>query len=158
MTRTFAMTGRLEWIGLRKAHRSEVVSVGSARLVAGYGIEGDHAGQCLGRKRQVSLIQHEHLPLIARFAGVKAVEPALLRRNLMISGTNLLALKHRCFRIGEAVFEAVGDCHPCRRMEEAIGRGGFRAMCGYGGLVAVVKAGGGIAVGDAVLFETSRSQ
>lgn len=34
--------GRLEWIGLRTAHRGEVRQVDSAVALAGLGLEGDH--------------------------------------------------------------------------------------------------------------------
>ncbi len=142
--------GRLEWIGLRKAHRGSVVAVESAELIAGRGLVGDHAARRAGR-RQVTLIQHEHLPLIARFAGAAAVEPAALRRNFVVSGVNLCALKRRRFRIGEVVLESTGDCHPCARMEETVGRGGLNAMRGHGGLTAVVRVGGRVTVGDAVI-------
>jgi hypothetical protein len=60
--------------------------------VTGDGIDGDH-----GRpgKRAVTLIQAEHLPVIAALAGLDRVDPATLRRNLVISGINLAALRGR---------------------------------------------------------------
>ncbi len=151
----FASAGRLEWIGIRRARRGDVTAVGSAELAAGRGIVGDHVAARAGGRRQVTLIQYEHLPLIARFAGVETVEPAMLRRNLIVSGINLCALKRRRFRIGEVIFESTGDCHPCARMEKTIGRGGFNAMRGHGGLTAVVHTDGRIAVGDTVVAEES---
>ncbi len=144
--------GRLEWIGVRRARRGVVTPVNSAEVIAGRGIAGDHAAARAGGKRQVTLVQHEHLPLIARFAGVDAVNPASLRRNLVVSGVNLCALKRNRFRVGQVTFEATGDCAPCRRMEETIGKGGFDAVCGHGGLTAVVHDDGRIAVGDEVVM------
>ena len=70
-------------------------------------------------KRQVTLIQWEHLSVLDSIMG-KTIVPDLLRRNLVIKGINLLALKSRKFRIGEAVFQTTGLCHPCSRMEQRI--------------------------------------
>jgi MOSC domain-containing protein YiiM len=65
-------------------------------------------------------------------------------------GINLLALKGRRFRVGEAVLETSGECHPCSRMEETLGVGGYNALRGHGGLTARVIKGGVIRVGDTV--------
>jgi MOSC domain-containing protein YiiM len=73
-----------------------------------------------------------------------------LRRNLVVSGVNLLALKGRRFLVGEAMLEGTGPCHPCSRMEEALGPGGLNAMRGHGGLNARVLQGGLIRLGAAV--------
>jgi MOSC domain-containing protein YiiM len=100
--------------------------------------------------RQVTLIQHEHLPVIARLAQVQAVDAVGLRRNLVISGINLQALKNARLQVGAALLEIVGPCQPCSRMEEAIGPGGYAAMRGHGGMTARVISGGAIRVGDAV--------
>ena len=83
-------------------------------------------------------------------SGIRSV-PATLRRNLVVSGLPLVALKGRRFRIGEAVFEGTGDCDPCSRMEAALGPGGYNAMRGHGGLCARVLQGGRISLGDDVL-------
>jgi MOSC domain-containing protein YiiM len=98
----------------------------------------------------VTLLQFEHLSAIAAFLGLEAVAPERLRRNLVVSGLNLLALKGRRFRIGEAVLDASGECHPCSRMEEALGPGGYNALRGHGGITARVLEGGAIRLGDAV--------
>ena len=73
-----------------------------------------------------------------------------MRRNLVTEGINLLALKERRFRIGEAVLETSGECHPCSRMEETLGVGGYNAVRGLGGITARVITGGLVRVGDCV--------
>jgi MOSC domain-containing protein YiiM len=67
-----------------------------------------------------------------------------------VEGINLLALKGKVFRVGEAVFEYSGECHPCSRMEESLGSGGYNAMRGHGGITAKVIKDGIIGLGDAV--------
>jgi MOSC domain-containing protein YiiM len=111
---------------------------------------GDHYRNAVARRRQVTLIQREHLEAIARYLGVEAVAPESLRRNIVVSGINLLALKERQVRVGGAVLEVTGECHPCSRMEEVLGAGGYNAVRGHGGLTMRVVEGGVIGVGDAV--------
>jgi len=146
----FAGPGRLEWIGVRPRRRAPLVPVGEARAEAGRGLEGDRAFDLGSDRRQVTLVQAEHLPAVAALAGVPSVTPEQLRRNLLVSGINLQALKNRRFRIGGALLEGTGDCHPCSRMEENLGRGGYQAMRSHGGITARVLEGGMIRVGDPV--------
>ena len=92
----------------------------------------------------------EHLPVIAALAGLDEVSPAQLRRNIAVRGIPLLALKDRRFQIGEVILEGTGECHPCSRMEETLGEGGYNAVRGHGGLTARVIRGGVIRLGDEV--------
>jgi len=141
--------GQLLWIGLRPGRREAVASVTTAALIAGLGLVGDRYAKP-GGSRQVTLIAAEALAAIASHLGLAVVAPDLLRRNLVVGGINLHALKGRRFSIGRAVLEASGECHPCSRMEEALGEGGYNAVRGLGGLTARVLEGGPIALGDPV--------
>jgi len=144
--------GRLEWIGLRPGHRAPMQVVNSVRAEEGRGLLGDRYAQSPGTKRQVTLLQAEHLPLIGALTGHAALPPEWLRRNLVIAGINLLALRDRSFRIGTVLLEGTGLCHPCSRMEEVLGAGGYNVMRGHGGITARVLQGGEIHVRDAVTF------
>jgi MOSC domain-containing protein YiiM len=148
LMRTLPRSGRVRWIGLRPKRDVPMHEVDSA-LVTEAGLEGDRYGKP-GGNRGITLIQEEHLSVIAALTGHLHVPPATLRRNLVVSGLPLVALKGRRFRIGEAVFEGTGDCDPCSRMERALGPGGFNAMRMHGGLTARIVQGGRIRVGDAV--------
>lgn len=153
MTR-FPRAGRLCWIGLRPARAVPVREVAEAEAVAGGGLVGDRYAGGSGR-RGVTLLQAEHLPAIAALAGRDAVPLALLRRNLVVAGIPLAALKGLRFRIGGVLLEGTEECDPCSRMEDALGPGGYNAMRGMGGLCARVLEGGVLCVGDAVVAEVA---
>ena len=143
--------GRLEWIGLRPAHKSPIIKVKSVQALANLGLEGDHrCAKTPGSARQVTLINQEHIDLIARLLKREGVAPELLRRNLVVSGINLMALRHQRFAIGSVLFEATAQCHPCVRMEQALGKGAVAAMLGHGGICAKIIEGGTLKPGDAV--------
>lgn len=143
--------GRLEWIGLRPVKRGPLQVVDTVEVIVDHGLLGDHRMQRQpGGKRQVTLIQSEHLPAIAALCGHEVVPPAWLRRNLVIAGINLYALRERRFRIGEVLLEGSGICAPCSRMESTLGPGGYNAMRGHGGINARVLEGGRIRIGDVV--------
>jgi len=143
--------GRVTWLGLRPERRADMTVVETAELEAGHGLVGDRY-QRLDGDRQVTLIGEENLRAIAAFLGQETpVAPERVRRNIVVAGLNLLALKDQRFRLGEALLETSGDCHPCSRMEEILGVGGYNAMRGQGGITARVIEGGRIAVGDPVV-------
>ncbi|RYC71250.1 MOSC domain-containing protein [Spirosoma sordidisoli] len=151
----FPRAGRVEWIGIRPERRGEVSVVESVEVSTKGGLAGDHYSGQSGN-RHVTLIQAEHLPVVAALTGRDALDPALLRRNLVISGINLLALKDHRLQIGDpasggVVLQITGQCHPCSKMETALGPGGYNAMRGHGGLTAKVIQGGTIGAGDPVV-------
>jgi MOSC domain-containing protein YiiM len=141
--------GRLLWIGIRPARRAPMQPLDRGLLSPEAGLEGDrYAGR--SRTRQVTLIAAEHLAAIGAYLGRAPLDPALLRRNLVVQGVNLLALKGARLRIGGALLRITGECHPCSRMEEVLGPGGYNAVRGHGGLTAEVLEAGALQPGDAV--------
>ena len=162
LTACFPRAGRLEAILLRPARGAPMRSVDTARALVAQGLEGDRsaaraAAAPLGGKRQVTLIQAEHLPVIAALAGLPEVDASLLRRNLLVRGLNLLAARslfkdqRLILRLGaEVTLEVTGPCEPCSLMERFLGPGGYNAMRGHGGLTARVLSGGELHVGDAL--------
>ena len=164
LTRRFPRAGRIEAIILRPGRDRPAVSVPSALALADRGLEGDRGAakppsRPGGGKRQVTLIQAEHLPLLRAWSGVE-VDPAELRRNLVVSGINLLAQlslfadQPLQVRLGPDVLIVItGPCDPCSKMEALLGPGGYNAMRGHGGTTACVIHGGTISVGDAVVVE-----
>ena len=143
-------TGKVSWIGIRPERAAPLISLNEVNVKAKGGLEGDRYSGGLSGKRQISLIQGEHLDTVASIMGVEAIDPGLVRRNIVVRGTNLLALHDRRFRIGDAVLEGSGYCHPCSRMETNLGPGGYNAMRGHGGILARVIEPGTIRLGDEV--------
>jgi MOSC domain-containing protein YiiM len=164
LTRRFPRAGRVEAIILRPGRDRPAMAVASALALVDRGLEGDRsaarpASRPGGSKRQVTLIQAEHLPLINAWTG-HDVDANDLRRNLVVSGVNLLAqlslFKDQPLqvRIGADVLLVItGPCDPCSKMEALLGPGGYNAMRGHGGTTARVIHGGMLSVGDAVVVE-----
>lgn len=146
---TLPQIGIVEWIGLRPERGALIAVVDSVEAQAGRGLVGDRYTKQDG-KRQVTLIQAEHLDAIGSMLGGVAVEPADIRRNIVVRGINLLALKDKLFKVGDALFEYTGQCHPCSRMESALGPGGYNALRGHGGITSRVVKSGVIRSGDPV--------
>lgn len=153
---TIPNAGRVVWLGVRPARRVEMKTPGVVEFCPDRGLVGDrYSGR--SRKRQVTMINWEDLAAIGGFVGEGPIEPALLRRNVVVSGVNLNAFSGRRVRVGDAIIEFTGRCHPCSRMEEVLGPGGYNAMRGRGGWNARVIVGGKVAVGDAVRLTDDES-
>lgn len=144
LMRSFASDGRVDWIGLRPERLADIKSVDQVEAHP-EGLIGDHYTS--GGKRALTLIQAEHLPVIAALADT-IVTPEMLRRNIVISGINLTALRHKDLTLGIARIRLTGPCAPCSRMEKTIGPGGYNAMRGHGGWYAEILDPGTIRIGD----------
>ncbi|MEO5698235.1 MAG: MOSC domain-containing protein, partial [Burkholderiaceae bacterium] len=165
LTRQFGRPGRLDAIFLRPRRGVAAIAAQSVAALVDRGLAGDRSAARDssapgGGKRQVTLIQTEHVPLIAAWTDRPDLDPAWLRRNLMISGLNLLAARSPFadlrlhLRVGaDVLIRVTGPCDPCSKMETELGRGGYNAMRGHGGLTARVVAGGTMRVGDSVCAE-----
>jgi MOSC domain-containing protein YiiM len=139
-------TGRVEWIGVRPQKREPLIAIEQVTVLEN-GLENDHYAGRSGN-RSVTLIQKEHIETVATLLHRDKIEPAELRRNIVVSGINLLALKDREFKVGTAVLKMTGLCHPCSRMEEVFGEGGYNAVRGHGGINACVVSPGIIKIND----------
>lgn len=141
LRRQFPNAGEVVWIGLRPARRADMRVVEEVTLCPQQGLVGDrYAGR--SGKRQVTLIDEAHLAAAASYLQVNTLDPALLRRNIVVRGINLRALKEGRFRLGPATLAYTDECHPCSRMEEVLGPGGYNALRGHGGICARVIVGG----------------
>ncbi len=146
MLRRHAQPGRITWIGLRPERRAPMRVTDRCDVDAN-GLVGDRAK---AGKRAVTLIQQEHLAAIGAYLGRDSVSPEDLRRNIVVTGINLAALKGRSIVMGDTVLSVEGLCAPCSRMEETFGPGGYSAVRGHGGSYCSVETPGRIALCDQV--------
>ncbi|MEL7002762.1 MAG: MOSC domain-containing protein [Bacteroidota bacterium] len=147
LIKQYSQSGEVSWIGIRSTRKQGLTNTTKVEAIQGIGLEGDHYKSKNG-KRQVTLIQAEHITTVASYLGKDHIDPDLLRRNIVIRGINLLSLKGKQFALGKAILEYTGECHPCSRMEENLGIGGYNAMRGHGGITAAIIKGGVISIGD----------
>ena len=137
--------GRVEEIVVRPSRRA------AARSVGHWDVSDAKVDHARSAKRAVTLIQHEHLEVIGRILG-RPVLATELRRNVVVSGINLLPLRHGFLEVGEVILRGTVPCDPCSRMQEVLGPGGFAAMWGHGGICAAIVRPGVIRVGDEVRY------
>lgn len=162
LTQQYASEGRIEAIVLRLARNEPAVVVGEARAEPGRGLLGDRRATAVrsGRqssKRELTLFQIEHLPIVANWCGLAELEPTRLRRNLLVSGLNLIGMRSPFpdtileWAVGdEVIIQITGPCDPCSKMAAELGLGSYNALRGHGGMTARILSGGLIRVGDRV--------
>lgn len=144
--------GKVIWIGVRPNHKEPMQPLTQVNTIQDYGLEGDHRCQkTAGSARQVTLISQEFIEQIEHYLPQAThITPEMLRRNIVVSGINLNAVRHQYLKIGEAVFLTTAHCHPCSRMESTLGKGAIPAMFGHGGLCAKIVHSGAILLNDSV--------
>lgn len=143
----YAQVGSVQWIGIRPARNVRMAELNKVEITF-KGLVEDRTTK--PNNRSVTLIQHEHLSAIASLAGLPIVTPFDLRRNIVVSGINLLSLRDQQFNIGDVTLEGTGICAPCSKMENTLGKGVYNAMRGHGGITAKVISIGHVALGDSV--------
>ena len=122
--------------------------VGSARAIAGRGLEGDRyffpdgadSGEAL------TLIEAEVLEDVG-------LTGAQSRRQVVVRGVRVNDLVGKRFRIGDVECVGVELCEPCRHLQQLTRPGIIKDLIHRGGLRADILSGGTISVGDKVLDE-----
>ena len=152
------ISGQLEWIGVRDKEHG-IISLDSVLAIREQGLEGDKITLKKSKKRQITLMQKEHINVILSLAN--ECDPKIIRkimyffkRNLLISNYNVLNLKGNYFKIGEAEFYGTGDCKPCKKITDMLGRPMYDAMQGMGGITASVEKTGLIKINDKLTMGT----
>ena len=152
-----SMLGKLEWIGVREV-QGNIKSLDSVLAIKGEGLEGDKITSKKSKKRQVTLMQKEHISVILSLAQEKDQSRIrkiqyYFKRNLLISKCNVQNLKGKIFTIGDAKFLGTGDCKPCKKIENLLGVSMLDAMQGMGGITALVAESGIIKINDQLKLE-----
>ena len=137
---------KIESLHLCVGHREPMQDVDSAKVIEGFGIEGDRHATSEGvrQARQVLLMDEETLESFGLGHGE-------VRENITTSGIDLHSLPEgqRVALGGDVVVEITGHCAPCARMDEI--RSGLREQLEkQRGMLAFVVQGGAIKVGDTV--------
>lgn len=168
LTQQFASQGQIENIILRPARGEPAVLADEARAEPGRGLMGDRRANAVrsGRqstKRELTLFQAEHLPIVASWCGLTELQPSRLRRNLLVSGLNLISMRSPFadlvleWMVGdEVIIQITGPCDPCSKMAAELGLGSYNALRGHGGMTARILEGGLIRVGDNVRLHSAR--
>ena len=152
-----SVPGKLEWIGIRE-FQGDIKSLDSVLAIKGEGLEGDKITSKKSKKRQVTLMQKEHISVILSLAQEKDQSRIrkiqyYFKRNLLISKCNVQNLKGKIFTIGDAKFLGTGDCKPCKKIENLLGVSMLDAMQGMGGITALVSESGIIKINDQLKLE-----
>jgi len=144
------MSGRLEAIWLKRAHRGKMDPVTQATAIAGKGLEGNVDRS---RRRHVTIIEREVWDRLMKELDAD-ISPSSRRANLMVSGVELEGSRGRVLRVGGVRLAIGGETTPCERMDDALPglRAAMRPHWG-GGVFAQVLDDGLITVGDVVGWE-----
>ena len=117
--------------------------VDEVEAVAGMGLRGDRFfGYKEGFEGQITFFSWEVYEEIALELGIADKQPAVFRRNIIVSGLPLNALMGEPFSIGDVAFLGSKHCTPCHWMDNGFGHGALRLLRGRGGLRArILKSG-----------------
>jgi MOSC domain-containing protein YiiM len=125
----------------------------SIECVAGRGIRGDRFFNYRNNyKGQITFLSREVFDLMTRALGVTTKSPGVLRRNVIVSGIDLMELIGVDFELQGVKFQGTAHCAPCYWMNTAFAPGAEEFLAGHcGGLRARSLPSGRISVGDARL-------
>ncbi len=129
-----------------------LVEVPRIECVAGHGIRGDRFYDYRENyKGQITFFSSDVFERLCANFEINDKSPGVLRRNVIVSGVDLISLIGREFEIQGVKFRGTQHCAPCEWMNLAFAPGAEQFLKGNGGLRAQIVSDGTIAVGDAQL-------
>lgn len=131
-------------------------SVGRAEVVAGRGLTGDrYSRRPEHADAAVTLIAVEALEAVAAELGAAPFDPLLTRRNVVLRGADVEALRGTPFTLdcGDGPVHLLGGrpAAPCSWMDAVLAPGAHAALRGRAGVRCAATSGGTLRVGPAVL-------
>ena len=129
-----------------------LVEVPRIECVAGHGIRGDRFYDYRKNyKGQVTFFSSEVFEKLCANFGINDKPAGVLRRNVIVSGVDLLSLIGQEFEIQGVRFRGTQHCAPCEWMNTAFAPGAERFLKDNAGLRAQILTDGTVAIGDARL-------
>lgn len=120
--------------------------------VAGHGLRGDRYFDFReDYKGQVTFLSAEVFEKLCANFGIRDKPAGVLRRNVIVSGVDLLPLIGREFEIQGVRFRGTQHCAPCEWMNVAFAPGAEQFLKDNAGLRAKILSDGTLTVGDARL-------
>lgn len=124
---------------------------------AGHGIVGDrYAGRAAHRAAAVTVLAVEGLEDVADELGVARFDPVAARRNILLRGVDVEALRRREFTLdtgdGPVRFGGGRPAAPCSWMDVVLAPGAHRALRGRAGVRCAALSSGSLSVGPVALF------
>ncbi|RJK92826.1 molybdenum cofactor biosysynthesis protein [Vallicoccus soli] len=126
-------------------------------VVAGKGLRGDrYFARPAHARASVTLLAVEDLEAVARDLGLaEPPDPALLRRNVVLRGADVDALRGHDVELdcgeGPVLLRCGRPANPCAWMDVVLAPGAFRALRGRGGVRAAPLTSGALRRGPARL-------
>jgi MOSC domain-containing protein YiiM len=124
---------------------------------AGFGIVGDrYAGRPAHRDASVTVIAAESLEELAAELGIGPLDPLLTRRNVVLRGAEVEALRGQLFSLdcgeGAVLLQGGRPANPCAWLDTVLAPGAHRGMRGRGGIRCAPLTDGVLRLGPAVLM------
>lgn len=130
-----------------------LIEVQRIECVAGHGIRGDRFYDYRDNyKGQITFFSSEVFEKLAEHFGLRSKSAGVLRRNVIVSGIDLIDLIGEEFSIQGVRLRGTSHCRPCYWLDQAFAPGTEDFLEGNGGLRAQILTDGAIAVGDAQLL------
>ena len=129
-----------------------MIEVPMIECVAGRGIRGDRYFDFKDDyKGQITFFSAEIFERLCAHFGIREKPAGVLRRNVIVSGVDLLSLIGCDFEIQGVKFRGTQHCAPCEWMDVAIAPGAKEFLKENGGLRAKILTDGELHLGDAQL-------
>jgi len=137
---------------------SPLVEVSEVECVAGRGLRGDrYLDFRKNYKGQITFFPFDVFEKLCAHFGINDKPAGVLRRNLIVSGIDLLSLIGQEFEIQGVKFRGTQHCAPCDWMNIAFAPGAEQFLKDNAGLRAQILSDGLITVGEARLSILSES-